>query len=136
MEESEKKAQEVYAEYQAVDQHVKQLQKQLEMLTSQLMEINATSRSLDEFGKIQAGKGIFVPLSSGIFAKAEIKNTSELLVNVGANVAVRKDIASTKNLIQKQFDEMKSIQRRMIDDLEKMTGRAAQLEAQLQGMIG
>lgn len=135
MDEKEKKAQEVYMEFQALDQHIKQLQKQLEMITHQLMEISATSHSLDEFGKIQPGKEIFVPLSSGLFAKAEIKNTSELLVNVGANVAVKKDIASTKRLMQTQFDEMKKIQSRIIDDLEKMTSRAVQLETQLQSLM-
>lgn len=136
MEESkEKKAQEMYMQFQALDQHIKQLQKQLEMVTSQLIELNATGNSLDEFRKIAQGKEIFVPLSSGIFAKASIKDNSELLVNVGANVAVKKDIASTKKLIQNQVEEIRKIQKQMIDELEKMTNHAAQLERQLQSMV-
>ena len=135
MEEKEKQAQEMYMQFQALDQHIKQLQKQLEMITHQLIELNVTSNSLDEFKKINAGKDIFVPLSSGIFAKANIKDTSELLVNVGANVAVKKDIDSTKKLIQNQMEEIKKIQKQMIDELEKMTNQAAQLEMQLQGLI-
>ena len=135
VEEKEKKAQEMYMEFQALDQHIKQLQKQLEMVTHQLIELNSTSNSLDEFNKINAGKEIFVPLSSGIFAKASIKDTSELIVNVGANVAVKKDVASTKKLIQNQMEEIKKIQRQMIEELEKMTNHAAQLERKLQDTI-
>ena len=105
------------------------------MITHQLIELNATNNSLNEFDKLSAGKELFVPLSSGIFAKASIKDTSELLVNVGANVAVKKDVASTKKLIQKQMEEIKKIQKQMINDLEKMTNHAAQLERQLQGMV-
>ena len=135
MDDKEKKAQEMYMEFQMLDQHIKQLQQQLEMVTHQLMELNSTSSSLDEFKKINQGKDLFVPLSSGIFARANIKDTSELLVNVGANVAVKKDVASTKLLIQNQLEEIRKIQKQMIDELEKLTSRAAQLEMQLQSMV-
>ena len=135
MEEKEKKAQEMYMEFQMIDQHIKQMQKQLEMVTHQLIELNATSNSLDEFRKIDSGKEVFVPLSSGIFAKAGIKDTSEVLVNIGANVAVKKDIESTKKLIQGQMEEIRKIQKQMIDELEKLTSHAAQLEMQLQGLV-
>ena len=76
-----------------------------------------------------------MPLSSGIFAKASIKSSSELLVNVGANVVVKKDIASAKKLIQRQMEEVKKVQHQMVEELEKMTHHAAQLEMHLQGMI-
>ena len=118
-----------------IDQHVKQLQKQLEMVTNQLIELASTNNSLDEFKKIEIGKEIFVPLSSGIFVKAGIKETSELLVNIGASVAVKKDIASTKKLIQNQIEELEKIQKQMINDLEKMTNHAAQLEMNLQNLM-
>lgn len=135
MEEKEKKAQEMYMEFQVLEQHIKQLQKQLEAVTHQLIELTITSNSLDEFNKINSGKEIFVPLSSGIFAKANVKDTSELLVNVGANVAVKKDIDSTKKLIQKQMEEIKKIQEQMVKDLDKLTNHAAQLEMQLQSLV-
>ncbi len=132
MEGKEKKMQELYMEFQMLDQHIKQLQKQLEMITHQLIDLNVTSNSLDEFNKIEEGKEIFVPLSSGIFAKASIRDTSELLVNVGANVAVRKDVASTKRLIQNQIEEIKKIQKQMAEELDRLVEHAAQLEMQLQ----
>lgn len=135
MEEKEKKAQEMYMEFQVLEQHIKQLQGQLGITTNQLIELNTTKNSLEEFNKINTEKEVFVPLSSGIFAKAKIKDTSELLVNVGANVVVKKGVDSAKRLIQNQIEEIKKIQRQMIDSLEKMTARAAQLEMQLQSLI-
>ena len=133
--EKEKKVQEMYMEFQVLEQHIRQLQKQLEAVTQQLIELTVTSNSLDEFNKIKPGKEIFVPLSSGIFAKASIKDTSELLVNVGVNAVVQKDVASTKKLIQRQMEEIKRIQEQMVDELEKLTRHAAQLEMQLQSMV-
>lgn len=111
------------------------MQAQLEAITHQLIELHSTSSSLDEFKKISAGNDIFVPLSSGIFAKASVKDTSELLVNVGANTVVKKDVDSAKKLIQSQMEEVKKIQNHMINELEKMTSHAAQIEMQLQSLV-
>ena len=135
MENKDRKAQEMYMEFQVLDQHIKQLQKQLEMVTHQLIELTVTSNSLDEFNNIKNEKDVFVPLSSGIFAKASIKDTSQLLVNVGANVVVKKDVAETKKLISNQIEEIKKVQKNMIDELDKMTEHAAQLEKQLQDLV-
>ena len=135
MKDKEKKAQEMYMEFQMIDQHIKQLQKQLQAITQQLMEFESTSMSLEDLQKVPSGKEIFVPLSSGIFTKATIKDTSELLVNVGANVIVSKDIASTKKLISNQIEEVRKLQKRMMDDLEKMTEKAAKIEEELQALV-
>lgn len=135
MDEKEKQAQEMYMEYQAIDQRAKQLQKQLELLTGQIVEANSTGRSLEDFKSIKEGTEIFVPLTSGIFAKASIRDTSELLVNVGAGTVVAKDISSAKKLISGQIEEMQKVHKRMAEDLEKMMERAGQLEMQLQKIV-
>ena len=135
MTEKEKKTQEIYMEYKAIEEHIKQLQKQLEVLTNHLVEMHSTNSSWEDLDKIKKGKEIFVPISSGIFAKGTISNTSELLVNVGANVVVTKDIASAKKLIQHQIEEMKKVHKKMVEELENMAQNAAQLEVQIQGLV-
>lgn len=134
-EKKEKKAQELYMEFKMLEQHIKQMQAQLEAITHQLFELHSTDNSIDEFRKISAGKEIFVPLSSGIFAKATINNNSELLVNVGANTVVKRDVDSAKKLILNQMEEIKKIQKHMMNELEKMTNHAAQIEIQLQSLV-
>lgn len=135
MEEGKKKVQENYVEFQIIGQQIKQLQKQLDMVTYRLMELSSIVNSFEDFSRITSEKEVFVPLSSGIFARASIKSTSELLVNVGANVVVAKDTASTKKLLQKQMEELKAVQKQVIGELERMTAHAMQLEARLQGAV-
>src|SRR3989338_1173287 len=135
MSDKEKQAQEMYMEYQVLDQRIKQLQKQLELIMQQIMEANSTSRSLEEFKGLKEGTEILVPLTSGIFAKASLKDPSELLVNVGAGTVVAKDISSAKKLISSQVEEMQKVQQKMSDDLEKMMENAGQLETELQKMV-
>ena len=135
MEQNEQKAQEMYMEYQMLDQHIKKMQSQIETITSQLMEATSTRHSLDELEKMKTGKEIFVPISSGIFVKGTINNTKDLLVNVGAGAVVQKDLPSAKILIQAQIDEMKKVHEKMANEIEKMAKRAAEIEQELQKLM-
>ena len=135
-EKNEQAMQELYMQFQMMEQKIKQIQKQLEMVTGNLVELTVTLNGLDDFSKTDLKKEILVPLNSGIYAKANLKSNSELLVNVGANVIVTKDIPSTKKLIQSQVEEVKKVQHEMPAELEKMTNHASSLEMQLQNLVG
>jgi len=125
----------MYMEYQMLDQHIKKMQAQLEAITNQLMEAASTNSAIDELEKIKNGMEIFVPISSGIFVKAAIKDTSDLLVNVGAGAVVQKGRASAKKLVQAQIEEMKKIHERMVSELGKMAARAGEIEQALQKIM-
>lgn len=122
-------------EYQMLDQHIKKMQSQIETITSQLMEASATKNSLDELDKVKAGNEIFVPISSGIFVKASIKETSDVLINVGAGAVVQKDLLSAKKLVQKQLEDMKKVHEKMVSEVEKMARRAAEIEMEMQKLM-
>jgi prefoldin alpha subunit len=135
MEENEKKAQEMYMEYQMLEQGMRQMQKQLESVSQQMMEVAATRNSLDDFKKAKEGSEILVPINSGIFAKASLKSNSELLVNVGSGVVVTKDIESAKKLLEGQVEEMRKVQKKMMEEMERMAVKADSMEKELQKMM-
>ena len=91
----------------------------------------ATSQSLEDAKDIEQGTEILVPLSSGIYAKAELKGNKNFIVNVGSNIALVKDIDSTKKLIESQIDEIKKLQENLITQLENSTAKAALLEHEI-----
>ena len=133
--EKEKKAQELYMQLQMIQENAKQIYKQLQVAEGQLMELVMTSQSLDDFRQIKEKTEIFVPLNSGIFAKAELKKADELLVNVGANVVVKKDISSTKKLVERQVKQLRDIRERMVSDLKKLTMQGGMIEEELQKLV-
>lgn len=133
--ENEKKAQELYMQLQMIEENAKQIYKQLQVAESQLMELAMTSQSLNEFRQMKEKTEIFAPLNSGIFAKAELKKEDELLVNVGANVAVKKDVNSTKKLVERQLEQLKEIRERMASDLKKLTTHGSRIEKELQKLV-
>jgi len=127
MKEKEGKLQKLYLEFQMLDQQIKQLEKQNIALSNQLMELMATNQSLEDMKKLEE----LVPLSSGIYVKAELKDNKNFIVNVGANTALLKDVESTKKLMETQIDEMKKLQENIVNQLQEHTTKAAMLEQEI-----
>jgi len=129
--EKEEKLQKLYMEFQILSQRIQQLEKQNEALNNNLMELMVTNQSLDDIESIKEKTEILVPISSGIYAKADIKESDSFLVNVGANTVLVKDLKSTKEIIENQIREIRELQESLADQLQKQTSKAALLEQEI-----
>ncbi|MBI2107973.1 prefoldin subunit alpha [Candidatus Woesearchaeota archaeon] len=133
--ENEKKAQELYTQLQMYNENAKQIHKQLQMVEGQYVELAGTSQSLKEFGKSKKGSKILVPLNSGIFVPAELSDNDNLVVNVGANVAVSKNVESTLKLIDRQVEQLKELRDKMALDLNRIVTRGSMIEEELKKLV-
>jgi len=127
--------QEKYMQMQMINQHLKQMQQQAEAVESQLGELMSTYQALEELKDIKPGTQMLVPISSGIFAKAEIKEAENLLVNVGSDTVVGKDLASTKALITAQLGELKEFHGKMHTEMQKLALASNALEEELGELV-
>ena len=135
MKEDEKKAQEKYIEMKILEEQMKEVQKQAATVEQQLMELSIVVESLDEFKKAKRGDELLVPISSGIFVKAQLKEDNGFLVNVGANTVVSKGIDPTKKLMEKQVEEMRGLHLKINMKMEKLALKASTIEAELQELV-
>ena len=131
MEEKEEKLQKMYLEFQMLEQQIKQLEKQSNALKNHLRELVSTSHSLEEIKKIEEKAEILVPISTGIYAKAELKDKSIFIVNVGANIAAAKDIESTKKIIAAQIKEISEVHENVAQELQRHVEKAASIEEEI-----
>ena len=98
------KNQEKVLEFYSLNQKVKQIQEQLELLRDHLQELMVLEGSIKELN--EGKKQVFMPLGGGVFVEAEAKDTSKLLVNVGSNVLVKKTPKDANELVQGQQKEI------------------------------
>ena len=129
--EKEEKLQKLYVEFQVLNNNIKQLEKQNTVLENQLVELITTNQGLEDMKKVKSGTEILVPLSSGIYAKAKLKESDNFIVNVGSNVALSKNIDSTKKVIENQIDEIQKLQENFMQELQNNTAKAALLEQEI-----
>jgi prefoldin alpha subunit len=131
----EQKIQELYVEFQLLTQHLKQLQQQHALLQQQMLEMVASVQSLEDIAKVKEGTEILVPLSSGVFTKAKIADTTNLIVNVGANAAVSKTAPQAKELMEKQLEDSAQLSAKISAQLEKFSKKAVALQSQLKELL-
>ncbi len=120
--------QQQYMQLQMLDQQIKQVQKQLQTLTNQTNEVTYSIQSLEEFKEAKQESEIFVPVVTGIFAKAELKDTKNVNINVGGNVAVNKSLDDAKKLLEDQLKELETIRTKLSNDANKMVAQAQILQ--------
>ena len=135
MNEEEKKLQEKYIEMKTIEEHMKEVQKQAQMVEQQLAELITNAQSIEEFKKVKKGDEILVPISSGIFIKAELKDNNEFLVNVGADTVVKKGIDSTKELMEKQVEDMRELHVKISMQLQRLSIHASGIEEELKELV-
>jgi prefoldin alpha subunit len=121
-----------YLELQMIGQQIKQVQQQIQALDNRLMELNIVEQSLDDLGEVKTGTEILVPISSGIFAKAELKDNKDLMVNVGANTVVKKTIPKTKDMLTEQTTEINKYKEQMLMQVNQMIEHAKALEKEIE----
>ena len=131
MKEEEKKFQEKYMEMKELEEQMKHIQQQSNIVEQQLMELMSNVQCLDDLKKIKEGTEILVPVTSGVFAKAALKENKKLLVNVGADTVISKDIDSTKKLMEKQVGEMRELQAKMMMQMQRLALLASHTQEEL-----
>ena len=99
-----------------LQQALKQVQQQLQMLAQQREELDQVHDSVVEMKSVDKGQEILVPLGAGIFTQGTLTQTKTLLLNVGAQVVVEKNVDDALTLIEKQMKELQTIEQSMQEE--------------------
>ncbi|PIO06712.1 prefoldin subunit alpha [Candidatus Woesearchaeota archaeon CG08_land_8_20_14_0_20_43_7] len=123
-----------YAELQMIGQQLQQLQKQMQAVDSQLNELTFNIQSLTEFKNLKVGSEILVPVSNGIFAKAELKDTEKLLTNIGADTVVQKTVDETIDMLKIQIIEIERYKVQLTNVIGQLQEQGTMLQKEIQHM--
>lgn len=96
------------------------LQQQIESLNATLTELTVALDTLDTV-KGEENKETLVPIGAGSFIVTELKNTDEVIIGLGAGVAVKKKIVDAKDTITEQRKELEDLRNKLTSDLQKIT---------------
>lgn len=124
-----------YAELRMATAQIKQLQQQLEAVEEKKLELSAAVLGLDDLKNAKQNTKMLAPISDGIFVNATVDNTDELVVNVGGNICVKKTVEQAKGMLGTRLQEMVGYQENILEELNKLTDNASQLEKELGQML-
>ena len=131
MEKDAQKLQQKYIEMQIMDQQMKQIQQQIQLIESQLVEVENTKQALNDLQKTNNGSEILAPISNGIFLKATLTDNQKLRVNVGSGTVVEKTIPEVMDIIEEQEGEIKKAYGQLTAEMQKLSTKALAMEEEL-----
>lgn len=132
--ESQEKIQQKYIMLQMIDAQIKELEKEISAIEQRAFEISNLKLSLRAMAESKPNSKSFSPLGLGIFTESEIKNTKDVLVNVGAGVMVKKTIVEAEEILGKQMAQIDNIAMQMTQNLTSLATRAQEIEQEIQGL--
>ncbi len=103
---SEDEIKEKYLEFQTIQQQLQQLTEHVEQMNQQAAELEMSINAVKELEKTPLHNEFLAPLANGIFVQGELKNNSNLIVNVGSNVTVERTPQEVIELLHKQRVEV------------------------------
>ena len=94
------------------------IQNQIEAMRSSLTELEILEDTLDAV-RGKEGAETLVPVVAGSFIKAQLKNTDEIIMSIGAGVAMKKTLKDAKETIEEQKRELEDAIGKMSENLKK-----------------
>jgi len=134
-EDNKKKLEEKYLMLQLLDAQIKELEKELTALEVQNKNILNLKESLSSLEKSKENSGGFSAIGAGIYTESDIKDTKNVLVNVGAGVLVKKTISETSQLLNKQVKQSDEITKRLAANMQTLSEKAAELQIEIQDLV-
>jgi len=119
--------QQIYGEYQQLMQQMQLFDQQFQQLDNQGSEFLSVIETLSELPNAQENNEILVPISSGIFVKANLQEKNKVLVNVGSSVVTEKSVEETKKLIESQLGEIEHLRNQMMQNRQIVIARIEQI---------
>lgn len=141
--EDQQKLQEMVNELNVYKNQAELLQQQVEALQASLAEVRLLEATIDDM-KGKSNVEALVPIGSGAFMKGEITDSSNVVISVGAGVAISKTPEEAKETLADQKNDLNISLDKTLEQLQKVTDvigqlspRAEQLMAkvQQQGMM-
>ena len=119
-------------ELQIFEQQLKQVNQQLLNLDNQLLELQRIEENLGDLTKTKKNTELLVALGGGVFSKTELTDNKTVLMNVGANIIIEKDIPSSKEVIGHQIDQIKTVMKQLEQEFQVLAANSQTIQQDLQ----
>lgn len=110
-----------------------ELQNQMQSLQMAEVEMKKTEEALKNLK--EKGTALF-SLGSGVFVGGELKNANKILVNVGSEVLVEMDVASTLKFITERGKEIGAAKEELLKAMQAISNRLREIDMEARELIG
>ncbi|PVX24336.1 MAG: prefoldin subunit alpha [Candidatus Bathyarchaeum sp.] len=115
-----------------LEETVNELQSRINMINSALAEMRVSSLTLEGLEKEKKGAELFVPVGGGSYVKAKLETTKNVVVGIGADVAVEKSLKDAKAELETRIAEMDKTREALGQQFNQVVGRIQENRAKME----
>jgi prefoldin alpha subunit len=131
----QKEFQEKLVRYQILEGRVKALLQRREMLIAKIIEVENTLTSMGEIEKEKESE-ILLPLGSNVHIPGILKDVKKMIVEIGADVALEKDIVDAKKILGERKDIMNNGLQSIEKEITNITNEMLGIEQEIASLMG
>jgi prefoldin alpha subunit len=102
------------------------------MVNSALAELNVASLTIEGLENERKGSQLFVPIGSGSYVKAKLETTKNIIVGIGADVAVEKTLKEAKVELEARIAELEKTRETLGQQFNQIVGRIQENRSQIE----
>ncbi len=106
-----------------LEETANELQSRISMTNAAINELRVSSMTLDGLEKEKKGAQLFIPIGGGSYIKAKLDATDNIVVGIGADVAVERTLKETKVELEARLAELEKTREALGQQLNQIIGR-------------
>jgi prefoldin alpha subunit len=128
----EKELQRKYLQLQLYKHQLNNLVEQRNTIESRVEELKMSIHALEGLEKIKKGDEMWSSLGSNAFVMSDIKDTDNVLINIGAGVVIKNTRERSVEILQSRLNEMEEINTALMAEIIKYSEEVGKLEPEVQ----
>lgn len=120
------------AEATYLQRYAQDIQNQMQALNQVEAEMDRTLQALSSF---KEGNSNMFNVGSGVFVRGELKQINKLLLNVGANILVEKDIAGASEFLQEKKNELTDAKKELLQNMQAISTRLREVDGEARHLL-
>ena len=129
---NEEEIQQEYFKLQLMSMQMQELEKQMTALEDQAGQLQKLKDSVGEVKSFKEGSNILAPISPGLYVESELKNPDQLLMNIGSEVFVPKEIKEAQDVIDSRLKRVEEDIHNLTVDFQNLSIEAQKSQEKLQ----
>jgi prefoldin alpha subunit len=123
-------------EMQVYREQAQVLQQQLANLQLNYASLQSAIQTLESIGKLTDKEEVLLPIGSGAYVKAIIREREVALIDIGAGVIAEKPIPEAVKLLNSRAEESEAMREKIQKSFEEVSGKMAELEETANRIVG
>jgi prefoldin alpha subunit len=115
-----------------LEETANELQSRISMTNAAINELRVSNMTLDGLEKEKKGAQLFVPIGGGSYVKAKLETTENIVVGIGADVAVERTLKETKVELEARIAELEKTREALGQQLNQVVGRMQENRATME----